>query len=250
MRFSTAFLVGVVCLSAATPARAEVLLRIENGQVSLKATNATVRDILAEWARIGQTKVVNGDRVPGGPVSLELTGVTEEQALEVILRSVAGYVVAPRAVGVPNASMYDRILVMPTSTPTSPAPPPQRGFAQPGFAQPGMPQPFQPPQFPGQAPGQFPPQFPPQFPQPRPVGDDDDLQDDPAPNVVLPNPGSPAFGVMPTGTQPPPGGPGFGARPPAGQVPVGVSTPGMIVPAPQPQPGQPGAIPGRPDQPF
>jgi hypothetical protein len=230
------------------PSRADVLLRIENGQVSLKATNATVRDILAEWARIGQTRIVNGDRIPGGPVSLELNGVTEEQALEVILRSVAGYVVAPRASEVVNASRYDRILVMPTSSPTS-APtrsaPPQPGFpqpafgqpgfgqpggqpgvAQPGFAQPGQPA-FQPPQFPPQVPGQFPPQFP-----QRPVDDDfdSDVADDPAPNVVMPN--TPTFGAPP-----PPG-----ARPVPGQMPVGVAVPGMVVPTPQPQPGQPGAV--------
>src|SRR5918995_115619 len=128
MPLRTALLAGMVCLGMAIPSHADVLLRIENGQVSLKATNATVRDILAEWARIGQTKIVNGDRIPGGPVSLELNGVTEEQALEVILRSVAGYVVAPRPAEIANASRYDRILVMPTSSPTSAptrsAPPP------------------------------------------------------------------------------------------------------------------------------
>jgi hypothetical protein len=66
MRPSTGLLVGVVILAAPATARADVLLRIENGQVSLKATNATVRDILAEWAIVGPTTIVNGDRVPGG----------------------------------------------------------------------------------------------------------------------------------------------------------------------------------------
>ena len=257
MPLRTALLVGVVCLGTAMPSRADVLLRIENGQVSLKATNATVRDILAEWARIGQTRIVNGDRIPGGPVSLELNGVTEEQALEVILRSVAGYVVAPRATDVANASRYDRILVMPTSSPTRSAPPQpsfgQPGFAQPAFGQPGFGQPggqpgfpppgfpqpgvqpaFQPPQFPQPVPGQFPP------PNQRPVDDDvDSVADDPAPNVVMPNPATPTFGAPP-----PPG-----TRPAPGQMPVGVATPGMVVPTPQPQPGQPGAVQGRPFEP-
>src|SRR5687767_1301981 len=110
MRFSTGLLVGVVFFAAAVPARADVQLSIENGQVSLTATNATVREILAEWARVGQTRIVNGDRIPGGPISIQLSGVTEEQALEVILRSVAGYVVAPRPTAIINASRYDRIL--------------------------------------------------------------------------------------------------------------------------------------------
>jgi len=257
MSLRTALLAGIVCLGTAIPSHADVLLQIDNGQVSLKATNATVRDILAEWARIGQTKIVNGDRIAGGPISLELNGVTEEQALQVILRSVAGYVVAPRPAEIANASRYDRILVMPTSSPTSAptrsAPPPpsfgQPGFAQPAFGQPGFGQPggqpgfaqpggvqpgaqpaFQPPQFPQPVPGQFP-----QFPQ-RPVDDDDNgVVDDPAPNVVAPN--APTFGAP----APP------GTRPPAGQMPVGVAVPGMVVPTPQPQPGQPGAVQGRPN---
>src|SRR5688572_16494913 len=194
MRVPGAFLLAAAVLSWAAPAHAEVELRIENGLVSLKATNATAREILAEWARVGQTRIVNAERMPGGPITIELTGISEEQALEIILRSAAGYVTAPRAASVANASRYDRILVMPTSSPTRPTPPPSpAAFTQPQF----------PPQFPAQVPpqfqgGQFPPQFPPQFPgQQRPVDDDGDadVQDDPAPNVVLPNPGSPLFGV-------------------------------------------------------
>ena len=94
---SGAFLLAAAVLSWAAPAHAEVQLRIENGLVSLKATNATAREILAEWARVGQTRIVNAERVPGGPITIELTDVTEEQALDIILRSAAGYVAAPRA---------------------------------------------------------------------------------------------------------------------------------------------------------
>jgi hypothetical protein len=261
-------LLAAAMVSWAAPARAEVQLRIENGLVSLKATNATVREILAEWGRVGNTKIVNGERMPGGPVTLELTGVTEEDALEIILRSAAGYVTAPRAIAQVNASRYDRILVMPTSSPTRPAPPPQPGqFQQPGQQPqfpPQVPPQFQGGQFPpqfqgGQFPpqfqgGQFPPQFPPgQFPPQRPVNDDGDVQDDPAPNVV-PN-GAPVFPGTPgpRQQQPPVTAPFGGSRAPAGQLPAGgVSTPGMVAPAPQQQqPPQvpPGAFPGAPQEP-
>jgi hypothetical protein len=238
---------GLLLLPLVGRAGAEVQLRIEDGRVSLNATNATVRDILAEWARIGQTRIVNGDRMPGGPISIQLDGVTEEQALEIILRSAAGYVTAPRATAIANASRYDRILVMPTSTPTRAAAP------QPTFNQPGMPQQFPqqpPPGFPGAFRGDFPGQAPP-FP-PRPVDDDDgdaDVQDDPAPNVVLPNPGFNPAAPMPQ--QPPIGGT-FGIRPVPGQQPVGVPAPGMVVPTPPQQqqnaPGMP--TPVRPQEPF
>jgi hypothetical protein len=255
MRVPGAFLLAAAVLSWAAPAHAEVQLRIENGLVSLKATNATAREILAEWARVGQTRIVNAERMPGGPITIELTGVSEEQALEIILRSAAGYVTAPRATAVANASRYDRILVMPTSSPTRPTPPPSpspAGFAQPA-QQPQFPPPFPPqvpPQFQG---GQFPPQFPPQSPRQRPVNDDGDAdgQDDPAPNVVPPNPGSnPLFGVSPPQRPPAqqqPSSP-FGPRPTIGTPPAGVTVPGMVVPAP-PQQQVPPGFPGQPQDP-
>ena len=231
MRVPAAFLLAAAIVAWAAPARAEVQLRIEGGHVSLKATNATVREILAEWARVGHTKIVNGERMPGGPITIELNGISEEEALEIILRSAAGYVTAPRAVSELNASRYDRILVMPTSSPTRPSSPPAPNSFQ---------QPVQ-PQFPPQFPAQFqggPPQFPPQFPPQRPVNDDGDadVQDDPAPNVVLPN-GAVPFNTVPPPMQQPAGS--FVPRAPTGRPPAGVSVPGMVVPAPQqPQPSQ------------
>jgi hypothetical protein len=73
------------------------------------------------------------------------------------------------------------------------------------------------------------------------VNDDSDVQDDPAPNVVMPNSGRPVFGVNPPSAQQPASP--FGTRPPAGQAPAGVSTPGMVVPAPQQQQVPPGTFP-------
>ena len=50
------------------------------------------------------------------PISLELTNVPEAQALDILLRTVSGYLAAPRAVAVPTHRMYDRILVLPASS--------------------------------------------------------------------------------------------------------------------------------------
>jgi len=83
--------------------------------VSIIAKDATVRQILTEWARVGQTKIVNVERIPGGPVTLELKNVPEEQALDVLLRSVSGFMAAPRPQQVATLSRFDRIVVMPTS---------------------------------------------------------------------------------------------------------------------------------------
>jgi hypothetical protein len=215
---------AVVCAAVlvAAPASADVRLTIVNGQVTLSAKDATLRQILAEWARVGQTTFVNAEGVAGGPLTIELANVSEEQALDVVLRSVSGYLAAPRSVAIGNASRYDRILVMPTSTGTRPS------------AAPAPPM-FQQPQF-----------------NPPPIEDteDEDEPEDPGipPNGVVPGQRRPIFNAFPPGQgaprrglpteiAPPGTAPGVFATP---VMPAGVAVPGMIVPAP-PQPGQPGA---------
>ena len=96
MRRLTPWVLVAVVLLGGSSARAQVRVSMHDGRVSVVAHDATVRQILAEWARVGQTRFVNADRVPGGPVSIELTDVPEEQALDILLRSVSGYVAAPR----------------------------------------------------------------------------------------------------------------------------------------------------------
>jgi len=127
----------------ASTASADVQLTIENGRVTLVAKDATVRQILAEWARVGQTRIVNVDRIPGGPLTLELRDVSEQQALRVLLRSLGGYVTAPRTTLLANASVFDRILVMPVTAP-APSPATAPATAPPPFAA-FQPQQFQPP---------------------------------------------------------------------------------------------------------
>jgi hypothetical protein len=65
---------------------------------------------------VGQTKIVGAERLAGPPLTLQLQNVPERQALETLLRAASGYMAAPRAVPVQNASLYDRILILPTSS--------------------------------------------------------------------------------------------------------------------------------------
>src|SRR3954463_9470648 len=165
-------IIGVVAwLFAVTTASAEVQLTMQNGRVSLVAKDATVRQILAEWARVGDTKIVNMERVPGGPVTLELTNVPEAQALEVLLRPISGYITAPRPVETANLSRFDRIILMPTLASARPATP----SAPPPVFQQNQ-------------------QFPPQM-----AADDDNDDPRPAPNVPVPPPGQrgPVFNTFP-----------------------------------------------------
>src|SRR5689334_25363101 len=97
-------------LLVAATASAEVQISIQNGRVTLKAKDATLRQIMQEWARVGQTRIVNVERIPGGPIQvIELNNVPEAEALEILLRSISGYIAAPRAVPTANAqSQFDR----------------------------------------------------------------------------------------------------------------------------------------------
>lgn len=131
-RFAVVAGIAVVALAAdAAPAQAQpVSLRFHDGLVTLKAQNAPLRAILAEWARLGGTTVVNAERVAGAPLTLELNAIPESQALAILLRNVSGYMAATRALGTPGESLYDRILILPTSSaPRNPAPTP--GFQPP-----------------------------------------------------------------------------------------------------------------------
>jgi len=111
------FVAGLALGLAAPASAGDLKLTIENGRVTLIARDVPLRQILQEWARIGNTKIVNAEKVVGGPITLELINVPERQALDTVLRSTAGYLAAPRPVGVMGASLYDRIMILPTSRP-------------------------------------------------------------------------------------------------------------------------------------
>ena len=233
---SLALLVLCAAMASARPAAADVQLTINGGRVSLSAKNATVSQILAEWARVGQTKIVNAERVSGGPLTLELTNVPEAEAIEIVLRSAGGFLLAPRRVESANTSRFDRILILPPSVPVTSAPrvavappPPQspRPFTVPQPGQLAVPQPGQQAVSPGVQ-----------------VSSDDN--DDPADR-----PNAPAAGVQPPRVPVfntfPQSSPQRAAPPPSTAptssvtAPVGVAVPGMVPATPQPA-NQPGTI--------
>ena len=115
MNLRTITAAAALLLASAVPAAAQaVKLEFVNGRVNLTAENVPARVILAEWARLGGTRIVNGDRV-AAPVSVQLTGASEREALDIILRGVAGYMATARTAG-GGASLIDRVMILPTST--------------------------------------------------------------------------------------------------------------------------------------
>ena len=221
---------AVVALLTAGPTSAGaqgVTLEFHDGKVRLNAQNVPVSQILSEWARRGRTTIVNGERLPGPSVTLELQDVPEQDALDIVLRSASGYLVAARETAVTGASSYDRIYILPTSSrPTTTAAAPQ--------------QPTQALQvqddFEDEEPGQGPrgPNFPPGARLPRDVG--------PAGSVPpgMPNPPIPGQARPPipsddefrSGPQNQPGPPVTSPNP-FGVAP-GTTRPGVINPAPTP----------------
>lgn len=114
---SVRWLVGALALLlVGAPARgAELSLEFQNGLVTLVAHDVSVRQILDEWATIGQTRIINADQVSTAPVTLDIEALPERRALDVVLRSTAGYLAAPRPEGNPGPSVYDRIMVLAVS---------------------------------------------------------------------------------------------------------------------------------------
>jgi hypothetical protein len=137
--------------------------------------------------------------------------VPERQALDILLRSAAGYMIANRAAG-EGRSSFDRVLILPTSSAPF-NPPPPAGFVPP------PPPPL--PDF-----DDFPDDFDPslqQFRTPR------DFVPDDMPGQALP---PPPYQPDPEGAVP--------ARPSTPQPGVpgpmpGAARPGEIIPVPQPQ---------------
>jgi hypothetical protein len=110
-------LAAALVLLPVLPAAAQsVSLTLKDGRVTLITQNATPAAILAEWARQGQVKVVDAERVPGTPLTLRLENVPEREALDIVLRSAAGYIAAPRSqAAAGHVSRFDRVIVMATS---------------------------------------------------------------------------------------------------------------------------------------
>ena len=93
--FSILALAACAWLIPGSQAFADVQISIHDGRVTLTAKDATVRQILTEWARVGRTRIVNIERIAGAPITMELTNVPEQEALDLLMRSLSGYLVAP-----------------------------------------------------------------------------------------------------------------------------------------------------------
>jgi len=201
--------VVVATLGVAPVTAGELTLTFKDGRVTLKAVDTPLRQVLQEWARLGQTRIIGLEKVAGGPLTLELVNIPEKQALEILLRPIAGYMAAQRqGPGAPTISRFDRLALLPTSV----------ASAAPLGPRPTL---LTPP--------------PPQAPMPDPIGLANDEPPDPTdgPN----QPGVPVFNPNGDPVQQParPAMPGEQPESPAPATPLTAPRPGVL-PAPPPQP--------------
>jgi hypothetical protein len=199
-----ASLVSLLLVTSTATAAPRIQLSFSEGRVWLTADGATAAQILAEWARLGGTRIVNAERISSEPLTLEMPGVPERDALDVLLKSASGYIAMSRTPELRAAfarqSQFDRVAVLPSSTRVSE--PVLRGVPVPAEVPTLVPPP--------------PPVFAPSGGQ-RLIGPDgqpvpDDQEGAPAPVVTTPPapppatkpgptfitaPGSPVPGVMP-----------------------------------------------------
>lgn len=103
----------LVSLAGTAPAPAELTIEFRTGLVTISAVDAPVSQILTEWSRVGGTEIVNADSVAGPPITLQLRDVAEHEVLDLLLRSVGGYVARLRPIESPGSSQFDRIMILP-----------------------------------------------------------------------------------------------------------------------------------------
>ncbi|HUF46901.1 MAG TPA: hypothetical protein VMM93_03735 [Vicinamibacterales bacterium] len=88
------------------------------GRVTLVAEHATVREILAEWGRVGGSYIINGEKLTGTPIPLlRFENRPEAEVIDSLLRTAAGYILGPRTVRTSGPSAYEAVMILPTSTP-------------------------------------------------------------------------------------------------------------------------------------
>jgi len=202
MIFRCAFVAAMLTALAAPAAAGQLRLTINNGLVTVVAQDVPVSRILSEWARVGQTRIVNGEKLMT-IVSLELIDVPEKTALAIVLRSASGYMAAERKDFVAGASAFDRIMILPFSQAPaySPMPAaqtmPQSFVNRPVMVTPEFEDPTQP--LPGQQPAMPPQTMPQPGMLPQPVAPNGQQQP-----LTSPRPGF----LPPPGPPRPPGGGG------------------------------------------
>ncbi len=107
--------IGVLAATRGAAAQ-NLTLSIDDGLVTLDATNVTVDEILARWTAVTGLNVVSKSGVGSdAPVTLRLSRVSEREALQTVLRDLSGYIMGERHDPQTGLVSVDRLLILPES---------------------------------------------------------------------------------------------------------------------------------------
>jgi hypothetical protein len=113
---------GLALLPLRAEAQGERKLQVSfnQGNVTVIASNVTLRDILAEWTRQGGCQFINVEKLPATMLPpLTFENQPEAMVLDSLLRTFPGYILAPRRVGSVGASRFEAVLVVAASRPVA-----------------------------------------------------------------------------------------------------------------------------------
>ena len=119
--------------AAAWAQDSHVALQISERGVTLDARGATLQDVLAEWTRVGGLRVLKAEGLDNRSITLQLSNVSEREALNALLRDVAGFVLSARAAGEKGLSEFGSLVIVGSSSPVASSARPAVAPATPQF---------------------------------------------------------------------------------------------------------------------
>jgi hypothetical protein len=116
---------------APAPADAQFLyLTLDPGRVMLYAQDVSLQQVLERWSLAGGATVVNADKAADIPMNLQITGVSEREALAILLRRVGGYLLIDDPVSPERVARITIISTLPAApVPTFTGAPPVSSVA-------------------------------------------------------------------------------------------------------------------------
>src|SRR5688572_3176259 len=103
---------GLMLSRGPVSAEEQLKFTLKDARITIVAESVTLQEILAEWTRVGQTEFVGADTLVDQRVTVQLFDVAEAHALEVLLRSTAGYLARYRTRPADSPSSFDRVRIL------------------------------------------------------------------------------------------------------------------------------------------
>jgi hypothetical protein len=113
------FATGFAQAPQAPPER-KLEITFEGSNVTLRAANVSLPEILAEWGRLSGCVMVNADRLSRVPIiaPIQFDNQPQQRVLESLLRPAAGFILTARKADRPGATDFEAVFILATSAPS------------------------------------------------------------------------------------------------------------------------------------